>query len=55
VGPLFESALSEIPNAKYFESKQLLMDKLRKQPLSNSTVLVKASRGIGLETVVEVL
>jgi len=55
VGALFKSALSEIPSAKHFESKQLLMDELRKHPLNNSTILVKASRGIGLETVVEVL
>jgi UDP-N-acetylmuramoyl-tripeptide--D-alanyl-D-alanine ligase len=55
VGTLFKSALSEIPHAKYFESKQLLMDELRKHALSNSTILVKASRGIGLETIVEVL
>jgi len=55
VGSLFKSALVEIPNANYFESKQLLMEELRKHPLGNSTILVKASRGIGLETIVEVL
>jgi UDP-N-acetylmuramoyl-tripeptide--D-alanyl-D-alanine ligase len=55
VGSLFKSALKEIPDAKYFESKQLLKDELRKHPVNNSTILVKASRGIGLETVLEVL
>jgi len=55
VGLLFKSALIETPSAKHFESKQLLMDELKKHPLNNSTVLVKASRGIGLETVVDVL
>jgi len=55
VGSLFKSALKEIPDAKYFESKQLLMNELKKHPLNNSTILVKASRGIGLETIVEVL
>jgi len=55
VGSLFKSALKEIPDAKYFESKQLLMNELKKHPLNNSTILVKASRGIGLETIVEFL
>jgi UDP-N-acetylmuramoyl-tripeptide--D-alanyl-D-alanine ligase len=55
VGLLFKSALKETPTAKHFESKQLLMDELKKHPLNNSTILVKASRGIGLETIVEVL
>jgi len=55
VGLLFKSALIETPSAKHFESKQLLMDELKKHPLNNSTVLVKASRGIGLETIVNVL
>jgi len=55
VGSLFKFALKEIPNAKYFESKQLLMDELKNHPLNNSIILVKASRGIGLETIVEVL
>src|SRR6478609_5575997 len=55
VGSLFKSALKEIPNAKHFDSKQLLQEELKKHPLTNATILVKASRGIGLETVVEVL
>ena len=55
VGSLFKSALKEIPSAKHFESKQLLQEELQKHPLTNATILVKASRGIGLETVVEVL
>jgi len=55
VGSLFKSALKEIPNAKHFNSKQLLQEELKKHPLTNATILVKASRGIGLETVVEVL
>lgn len=53
VGSLFKSALNQIPNAKYFETKQLLMDELKKRPLNESTILVKASRGIGLETILD--
>jgi len=55
VGSLFKSALREIRGARHFESKQLLMDALRKNPLRDATILVKASRGIGLETIAEVL
>ncbi|MFZ6010295.1 MAG: UDP-N-acetylmuramoyl-tripeptide--D-alanyl-D-alanine ligase [Bacteroidota bacterium] len=54
-GLLFKSALKEIPEAKYFQKKESLIEELRQHPIRNSTVLVKASRGIGLETVVEYL
>jgi UDP-N-acetylmuramoyl-tripeptide--D-alanyl-D-alanine ligase len=54
-GSLFKSAMREIPYAKYFIKKEDLMQELRQYPLNHSTILVKASRGIGLETVVEFL
>jgi UDP-N-acetylmuramoyl-tripeptide--D-alanyl-D-alanine ligase len=54
-GQLFKSALHEIPNAKYFPKKEDLLSELRQFPITNATVLVKASRGIGLETVVDYL
>ncbi len=54
-GKLFKSALPEIPSAKYFENKQELIEALKHSPLKGSTILVKASRGIGLETIVEYL
>jgi UDP-N-acetylmuramoyl-tripeptide--D-alanyl-D-alanine ligase len=54
-GSLFKSALHEIPNAKYFVRKEDLIQELKQFPISNSLILVKASRGIGLETVVEYL
>ncbi len=54
-GSLFKSALREIPYAKYFEKKDQLVQELKDYPISNATILVKASRGIGLETVVEYL
>lgn len=52
-GTLFKAALHEIPFAKYFERKEDLVSELKQFPLKDTTVLVKASRGIGLETVVE--
>src|SRR3990170_1706865 len=48
-GKLFKSALQELPSAKYFENKQELIEALKDNPLKGSTILVKASRGIGLE------
>jgi UDP-N-acetylmuramoyl-tripeptide--D-alanyl-D-alanine ligase len=54
-GKLFKAALQEIPNAKYFEDKPKLIDALKTNAIQDATILVKASRGIGLETVVEYL
>lgn len=54
-GHLFKAALHEIPYAKYFVTKDELIRELKQFPLTNATVLVKASRGIGLEAVVEFL
>jgi UDP-N-acetylmuramoyl-tripeptide--D-alanyl-D-alanine ligase len=54
-GKLFKSALAEIPAAKYFEDKTSLIENLKTNPVSDSIILVKASRGIGLETIVEYL
>lgn len=54
-GSLFKAALHEIPHAKYFMKKDELIKELKQFPLHNATILVKASRGIGLESVVEYL
>lgn len=54
-GKLFKAALTEIPQAKYFESKTALVEDLKQHPITDATILVKASRGIGLETIVEYL
>ncbi|HPI55377.1 MAG TPA: hypothetical protein PLU10_11840, partial [Chitinophagaceae bacterium] len=54
-GKLVASAKSELPEALHFESKALLMEELKNNPISNSTILVKASRGIGLETILDYL
>jgi len=55
VGKFFKSALEEIPQAKYFETKQSLIDEVKATPIKNSTILVKASRGIGLEAILDFL
>lgn len=54
-GKLMKSAQQELPSALLFEKKEDLMAELKRNPVSGSTILVKASRGIGLETIVEVL
>jgi UDP-N-acetylmuramoyl-tripeptide--D-alanyl-D-alanine ligase len=54
-GKLFKIAGDDMPEAKYFETKAALADDLKKHPLTDATILVKASRGIGLETIVELL
>ncbi len=54
-GHLMQSAQEEISSAHYFESKEQLIEELKKNPIHDSTILVKASRGIGLETIVEYL
>jgi UDP-N-acetylmuramoyl-tripeptide--D-alanyl-D-alanine ligase len=54
-GELMSAAAAVIPGSKHFTKKEVLIDALKQSPITNSTVLVKASRGIGLETVVDVL
>jgi len=54
-GTLFRSALGEIPNAKQFDKRDLLIEELKKNPIKDSTILVKASRGIGLEAIIDYL
>lgn len=54
-GSLFKSALGEIPWAISFEKKEELSAHLKSHPIKNATILVKASRGIGLETIVDFL
>lgn len=54
-GALFKSALGEVPWAMNFEKKEELASYLSAHPIRNATILVKASRGIGLETIVDYL
>lgn len=54
-GKLMKSAQLEFPSALLFEKKEDLITELKKNPITGSIILVKASRGIGLETIVEVL
>jgi UDP-N-acetylmuramoyl-tripeptide--D-alanyl-D-alanine ligase len=55
VGELFQSAKSEIANAKFFSAKEELIKALQHNKFHDATILVKASRGMGLETIVDFL
>ncbi len=54
-GKLMRTAKEEYPDAIYFETKELLVEELRKSKLADAIILIKASRGIGLETILEFL
>lgn len=54
-GRLMKFAKEEYPSALLFETKDELVAALKSDPIRDSVILVKASRGIGLETVVEYL
>jgi UDP-N-acetylmuramoyl-tripeptide--D-alanyl-D-alanine ligase len=55
VGDLMKYALEANLSTRHFGSKKELVDVLSKQPITGATILVKASRGIGLETIVDYL
>ncbi len=55
VGPLMKNAVSANPDAKHFKDKTQLFSYLKTQEINNYTILIKASRSIGLEEVVDVL
>jgi len=54
-GKLMKAAKAAHGAGKLFEEKELLMNELKHHPIKDSTILVKASRGIGLESIVEYL
>ncbi|MCB0497822.1 MAG: UDP-N-acetylmuramoyl-tripeptide--D-alanyl-D-alanine ligase [Cyclobacteriaceae bacterium] len=54
-GKEMRSAAKKCIGCMYFEKKEDLANYLQANPINNSTVLIKASRGIGLETLVEFL
>jgi UDP-N-acetylmuramoyl-tripeptide--D-alanyl-D-alanine ligase len=54
-GKLSRFAKEDFEGAKHFETKDALVAELKQNPLTGATILVKASRGIGLETILEFL
>ena len=54
-GELMQAAHEACPRSDYFPDKAKLEKHLQQQPLENNTVLIKGSRGMAMETVVELL
>ena len=54
-GKEFKIAKSIGDNTLYFSSTQDLSDRLKKDPITNASILLKGSRGIGLEKLAEFL
>ncbi len=52
-GKHIKAALKANLDALYFERKEDLLTYLKENPFENTTLLIKASRGIGLETIVD--
>jgi len=54
-GPLMKEAKAACPDALHFNDRDTLAAYLEENPLSNAVVLIKASRGMGLEKLLEKL
>ena len=54
-GPEMAYAHQEAPGSRWFPDKKSLREWLATHPVDDSYVLLKGSRGIGLEEVVEIL
>jgi UDP-N-acetylmuramoyl-tripeptide--D-alanyl-D-alanine ligase len=54
-GELIKPALDQIKNAHYYKNRNELLEGLKNANLENATILIKASRSIGLEAVLEVI
>ncbi len=51
-GKHMHTAKEACPAAEYFADKKMLEERLENNPISHATILIKASRGLALETVV---
>jgi UDP-N-acetylmuramoyl-tripeptide--D-alanyl-D-alanine ligase len=54
-GPHMLAALETCPQAVHTDTRDELERRLRQTPVRDATILVKASRGMGLEKIVDVL
>jgi UDP-N-acetylmuramoyl-tripeptide--D-alanyl-D-alanine ligase len=52
-GPHMKAALKIFPSAKHYETRDALIAGLKAHPITNATILIKASRGMALEKIVE--
>ena len=54
-GPLMQDAHTACPNSQHFDDKNALEAYLHQSPLTDSTILIKGSRGMAMETLVDKL
>jgi len=54
-GELSKYSAEQVPGSLHFESKDDLIDYLQQNSISDSVILIKASRGMSLESIVEVI
>jgi UDP-N-acetylmuramoyl-tripeptide--D-alanyl-D-alanine ligase len=54
-GPLMAAAKETFPAGKYFSTREELAAELKARPITDAVVLIKASRGMAMEKVVEYL
>jgi UDP-N-acetylmuramoyl-tripeptide--D-alanyl-D-alanine ligase len=52
-GKLIQAARETFPEANFFETKEELNEKLKKESIQNATILIKASRGMAMEKVID--
>ncbi len=52
-GPFIASAQKTFPNGRFFATRDALAEELKKNPITNSLILIKASRGMAMEKIVE--
>ncbi|CAN5206329.1 UDP-N-acetylmuramoyl-tripeptide--D-alanyl-D-alanine ligase [soil metagenome] len=52
-GPLMSAAKKSFPKARFFETREELFRELRANPIHDSLILIKASRGMALEKVLD--
>lgn len=52
-GQLIQVAKEVFPEGKYFHNKEELMKSLKQSPIQHGTILIKASRGMALEKILE--
>jgi UDP-N-acetylmuramoyl-tripeptide--D-alanyl-D-alanine ligase len=54
-GSLIRVALETFPTAEYYSTREELVLGLKASPIRNAAILIKASRGMGLETIVNAI
>lgn len=52
-GELIQVAKEVFPQGNYFTSKEALLQSLKENPIQDSTILIKASRGMALEKILD--